>query len=97
MIKQKLYKYYNEKYPDEYVGLNNLAGVHILKGEYDDALDILTDLNKKFPNEKEILQNAGICYRIKGEYDTALYIYEQAEAAGADVRNNKGILYIKNC
>jgi tetratricopeptide (TPR) repeat protein len=91
----KLYKYYNEKYPDEYVGLNNLAGVHILKGEYDDALDILTDLNKKFPNEKEILQNAGICYRIKGEYDTALYIYEQAEAAGADVRNNKGILYIK--
>jgi tetratricopeptide (TPR) repeat protein len=91
----KLYTYYNEKYPDEYVGLNNLAGVHILKGQYDDALDILTKLNKKHPNTKEVLQNAGICYRIKGEYDTALYIYEKAAAAGADVRNNKGILYIK--
>ncbi len=52
-------------------------------------------MNKKHPNTKEVLQNAGICYRIKGEYDTALYIYEKAAAAGADVRNNKGILYIK--
>jgi len=93
---EQLYNYFYNKYPDEELtAKNNLAMIAIRKGEYDNALDILTALNKKYPNQKEILQNAGVCFRFKGQYDTALYLYDLATKAGADVRNNKAIVYIK--
>jgi len=93
---EELYNYFTTKYPeDELVGKNNLAMIAIRKGDYDKALDILTPLNKKYPNQKEILQNAGVCYRFKGQYDTALYLYDLAAKAGANVKNNKAIVYIK--
>jgi len=92
---EKLFNYYITKYPNDYEGYNNMATTYIQRGQYDKALESLSELNKKFPNKKEIIFNTAVCYRFKGEYDTALYLYDEAAKMGANVKNNKGILYIK--
>ncbi|MEA3496286.1 MAG: hypothetical protein U9R42_09650 [Bacteroidota bacterium] len=91
----ELFELYKKNNPDEYVGDNNIAGIHLMKGKAQTSLEILEPLAEKYPNKKEIISNIGLCYRYLGRYDTAMTLYEQAESMSVDERNNKAILNIK--
>jgi Flp pilus assembly protein TadD len=98
MILIKKWKFINsifKRNPKDHIGYNNLACVHIEKGETDEALEILEELNEKYPEKQEIVNNLGVAFRHKGDYDTAMYLYQKAEELGMNESNNFGILYIK--
>lgn len=90
-----VYKYYQDKYPSEWIGNNNIAFVYLMKGETDKAIDILKKINEQYPDNKEILNNIGVCYRIKKDYGKALEYFKMANAKGVDERNNSGITKIQ--
>jgi tetratricopeptide (TPR) repeat protein len=93
--KMEIYKFYIKRNPKDHIGYNNLACVHIEKGETDEALEILEEINEKYPEKQEIVNNLGVAFRHKGDYDTAMYLYQKAEELGMNESNNFGILYIK--
>lgn len=89
--KMKVYNYYNDKYPNEWIAKNNIAFVYLMKGEGNKAIDILKKLNEQYPDNKEILNNIGVCYRWNKDYSKALEYFRMAKDKGIDVRNNTAI------
>ena len=89
--KMKVYSYYQDKYPNEWIGTNNIAFVYLMKGDGTKAVEMLKKLNEQYPDNKEILNNIGVCYRWQKDYTKALEYFKMANAKGVDVRNNTAI------
>ena len=92
--KREVYKHYSERFPDDFIGPNNLNALLLYEGRYDEALKAFKQLNEQFPNKGPILNNLGVAYRHANEYAMAREKYEAARSEGIDERNNLGILDI---
>ena len=93
--KREIYKHFTQRYPDDWIGHNNLHALLLFEGRYEEALKAFKKLNERFPNKGPIMNNLGIAYRHAHEYKKARKQYEAAKAQGVDERNNLGILDIK--
>lgn len=101
--KLEVYTYYSNKNPDEWIGKNNVAFVHLMKDEDEKAIEILKELEEKYKEKndpeskkalKSILNNLGICYRRDKQYNKAIESYNKAKDLGAKEDNNLGIVNI---
>jgi hypothetical protein len=90
--KYEVYKYYDNKYPKTWIGKNNMAYIHLNKGEYDEALEMLEAIHQEFPENPAILNNMGICYKHKKDYKKAMEYFEKAKIAGENTNRNIGIV-----
>lgn len=93
--KREIYKHYTERYPDHWVGHNNLKALLLFEGRYKEALEAFKELKDRYPNKGPILNNLGVAYRHAHQYDKARKNYKAAKQKGIDERNNMGILDIK--
>lgn len=93
--KREIYKHYTERYPDHWVGHNNLKALLLFEGKYQEALKAFKELKDRYPNKGPILNNLGVAYRHAHKYEKARENYKAAKQKGVDERNNMGILDIK--
>ncbi|MDZ4758014.1 MAG: tetratricopeptide repeat protein [Bacteroidota bacterium] len=90
--KEKAYRFYINKWPDDWAGYNNLGAILIMQRKYADAkqqLDKALSLSKE---HGEVYNNLGICNRNMRQYDKAEENYRQAKARGINTGQNMGIL-----
>ncbi len=90
--KEKTYRSFASKYPDDWRGYNNLGAVLITQKKYADAKVALEKAQALNSSKGEIYNNLGICYRNLKMYDKAEENYKKAKSYGVNVNNNMGIL-----
>lgn len=92
----KIFKYYMDKFPDDWSGKNNYAATLLQNGQYEEAHRMFADLHRQFPTNDSITSNLGVSYRfINKQYDAAKENLQTAQRDGVKENNNLGILYIK--
>lgn len=69
-------------YPDHIESLSNLAIVHILQGNYDEALKPLLKAEKLNPKDYIVLNNIAHAYKLKGDTKNAIKYYELMKQYG---------------
>ena len=92
--KMKIYESYTKVYPDDWRGYNNIAYIHIMQGNFDDALAALGKAEGK-KKAAEVLNNMGVIAVRNEDYTQAQTHFEDAKSNGADESNNLGILNIR--
>ena len=94
--KLRIFKYFMDKYPNDWAGKNNYASLMMMQGGHDqEAYTMFSDLAKQYPNNDTIQNNLGVANRYLRHYDAAKDNYTGAEKGGLNEKNNLGILYIK--
>jgi len=96
--KLKIFKYFMDKYPNDWAGKNNYASLLMMSGNgsHDqEAYTMFSDLAKQYPNNDTIQSNLGVANRYLRHYDAAKQNYADAAKGGMVENNNLGILYIK--
>lgn len=93
--KREIYKNYTERYPDNWVGHNNLKALLLFEGRYKEAKKAFDKLDERYPDNAYIQNNLGVANRHMSHYSTARENYLFAKQKGKDERNNLGILDIK--
>ncbi|PCH64730.1 MAG: hypothetical protein COC01_10635, partial [Bacteroidetes bacterium] len=92
--KLKIYESYTKVYPDDWRGYNNIAYIHIMQGNFDEASASLEKAKEK-KSAAEVLNNIGVIAAWDKEYTQAQTNFEDAKSNGADEKNNLGILNIR--
>jgi Flp pilus assembly protein TadD len=93
--KERVYKYYMDKYPNDWAGRNNYAALLLQKGQYEEANTMFEALHNEFRNNDTIHNNLGVAKRHLRKYNEAKEHYTTAASGGVKENNNLGILYIK--
>ena len=57
--------------------INSIIDVY-KKGKFEEAIDLIKDLNKKYPNEPLLFNIIGACYKSLGQIDASLQMFEIA-------------------
>ncbi|MDZ4838548.1 MAG: hypothetical protein SGJ04_00935 [Bacteroidota bacterium] len=107
-MKTSIYKYYMEKYGNDWAGKNNYAimllengKAEIIKDPFSTPESVVTaekyleELNAQFPNNDTIINNLGVAKRYLRKYGEAKALYNEAKRNGLDMDYNLGVLYIK--
>ncbi len=93
--KREIYQHYTERYPDNWVGHNNLKALLLFEGRYKQAQKAFEKLDEQYPDNAYIQNNLGVANRHMNDYSTARENYLFAKQKKKDERNNLGILDIK--
>ncbi len=93
--KREIYNHYTKRYPQDWIGYNNLYALLLFEGQYKEAKKAFQKLDKRFPNNAYIQNNLGVANRHIRLYDTARMNYKFAKTQGKNESNNLGILDIK--
>lgn len=93
--KMEIYSKYETKFANDWRGYNNMGALYIAAGDYNKAETELNRANELSPENPLVLANLGVVAKNKGNIKRAEELYKQAEAKGANVSYNKGIIAIK--
>ncbi|TNE81370.1 MAG: tetratricopeptide repeat protein [Bacteroidetes bacterium] len=89
--KARIYQHCINTYPNSWKGYNNLAYVHLMGGNYTDAMPLL-EKAKSIESNQVVLNNMGVAYAMQKDYDKAEEMYKAAKAAGENENMNMGML-----
>lgn len=78
--------------PGDPVVINNLGMCAMLKGEYQEALDLFTQAVAKVPDNARYRANMAAACGMLGRYEEALALYRQT-VSEADAQHNLGVLH----
>ncbi|MSQ78325.1 MAG: hypothetical protein EXR21_01440 [Flavobacteriaceae bacterium] len=92
--KEKCFRVFASKYPDDWRGYNNLGAILITQNKHADAKVALEKAQVLNSSNGEVYNNLGICYRNLKMYDKAEENYKKAKSYGVNVNNNMGIINI---
>jgi len=81
-------------YPEDWRGYNNVAYLHLKKGDMEDAKAWLAKANEK-GGSAEVTNNEGVIAVWNMEYDKGKTLFEDAKSKGGDESNNLGILHLR--
>ena len=108
--REKIYKMYTDKYPNDWTGQNNYAAIILQEGgsmvnsdatamksnpKIDQALGMFDRLHTQYPTNDTITSNLAVAKRFSRKYEDAQTGYATAKTDGVKESNNMGILYIK--
>ncbi len=93
--KERVYKAYMDRFPQDWAGRNNYAALLLQKGQYQEAHDMYVALHNEYRNNDTIHNNLGVAKRHLRKYNEAKEHYTTAQRNGIKENNNLGILYIK--
>jgi tetratricopeptide (TPR) repeat protein len=93
--KERIYKTYMERFPEDWAGKNNYAAILLQKGQYEEANRLLEELHNEYRNNDTISNNLGVAKRFLRKYNDSKDLYMGAQQNGIKENNNLGILYIK--
>ncbi|MGZ5242325.1 MAG: tetratricopeptide repeat protein [Bacteroidia bacterium] len=93
--RERVYKNYMDRFPQDWAGRNNYAALLLQKGQYQEAHDLFEALHSEYRNNDTIHNNLGVAKRHLRKYNDAKEHYMTAQQGGIKENNNLGILYIK--
>ncbi|HIA36886.1 MAG TPA: tetratricopeptide repeat protein [Flavobacteriales bacterium] len=92
--KLKIFESASQVYADDWRGYNNVAYIHMKKGNLDDAKAWL-DKAKGVSETAEVQNNYGVLAIWNGDLVEARGHYEASQSNGGNVSNNLGILHVR--
>jgi outer membrane protein OmpA-like peptidoglycan-associated protein len=93
--KMEVYTKYAAKYPNDWKGANGLGALYLLNGDYANAEAQLNQANQLSPENPTVLANLAATVRANGNTKRAEELIKQAEAKGADMSYQRGMIALK--
>lgn len=97
MDKEMIYKTYNEKYPQDWRGFNNLGVYYIQNNQLTEAELQFQKAENIDANNASVINNLGVLYYAKGDFTKAEEYFKKAAGINPSdkINYNLGVIFIK--